>query len=169
MTMPTPHLCECGCGAVTAVATRNNTARGYVKGLSFRFIGRHHAWKGDEASYHVKHAALRLHFPKTGMCEQCGAGPVQTEYALTHGREVSRNREDYRELCLSCHHQYDCGGERHHSAKLTDAIVLDLRRRFNGGQGEYIAVLAKEHGVAQGTAWRAAVGKSWKHLNVPVV
>ena len=165
MTMPTPHLCDCGCGEQTAVATRNNTQRGYVKGLSFRFIGRHHAWKGDEACYRVKHAALNLHFPKTGVCEECGSKAV-TEYALIHGREVSRNREDYLEMCKPCHHVYDTGGERNYNSKLTPEAVLDIRHRWVGKrQGESIVALAQEYEVSVGAAYCAASRRTWRHLS----
>lgn len=164
--MPTPHLCDCGCGEQTAVAVRGNTRRGYVKGLSFRFVGRHHAWKGDEACYRVKHAALNLHFPKTGVCEECGERAV-TEYALIHGREVSRDRTNYQELCKPCHHVYDTGGERNYNAKLTPAAVLDIRRRWIGkGQGESIVTLAHEYEISVGAAWCAASGRTWRHLGL---
>jgi hypothetical protein len=165
MTMPTPHLCDCGCGRQTAVAVRSNTQRGYVRGLSFRFIGRHHAWKGDEAGYRVKHAALSRHFPKAGVCEECGK-PAVTEYALIHGHAVSRDRADYRELCKSCHHLYDTGGERHYNARLTPEAVLDIRRRWAGGKGkgEKIAALAQEYGVSPAAVYCAATGRTWRHL-----
>ena len=162
MTEPTPHFCDCGCGTQTRIATMNNTKRGYVKGLSFRFIGRHHAWKGDRASYDTKHHSLHLHYPKTGICEECGAKAVKTEYSLIHDRPVSRNREDYRELCLFCHRSYDLGGERSPNAKLTDADVREIRRRY--AEGEDAVVLARKYGVTQAAAWKAATGRSWRHL-----
>ena len=164
MTEPTPHLCDCGCGIQTAVAKMNNFVRGYTKGLSFRFVGRHHAWKGNEASYHVKHSSLRYHFPKSGVCEECGATAGRTEYALIHGREYSRHREDYRELCQPCHRSYDSGGVRSRNAKLTDAIVIDIRIRHAKGKGERISVLAREYGVSLAAVQKAAIGKSWRHV-----
>lgn len=164
MTEPTPHFCDCGCGIQTNIAPRSSASRGYVKGLSYRFIGRHHAWKGDQASYDVKHASLRYHFPKSGICEECGAAASRTEYALIHGRRYSRHREDYRELCLFCHRGYDSGGTRQPNAKLTDAIVIDIRKRHARGKGERLWVLAREYGVSLATVQRAAIGKSWRHL-----
>jgi hypothetical protein len=109
------------------------------------------------------HTALNLHYPKSGVCEECGA-EAETEYSLIHGRQVSRRREDYRELCKPCHHGYDTGGERSLNAKLTEANVRDLRVRFDDGQGEPIEVLAREYGVSPAAAYRAATRKSWRHV-----
>lgn len=40
--LPTIKYCECGCGQPTQLATRNNPARGYVKGQPHRFVLGHH-------------------------------------------------------------------------------------------------------------------------------
>jgi len=69
--------------------------------------------KQPTAGYGAIHAYLRKHFPKTGICDECGEAASPTEYALIKGREYSRNREDYRELCKLCHNRYDeVGGSR---------------------------------------------------------
>jgi ribosomal protein L40E len=64
-------------------------------------------WKGDDANYFSKHEWLRKHYPKTGICEECGAkGP--TDFAFQHHPEPhTRNREDYAEWCRSCHTAVD--------------------------------------------------------------
>jgi len=54
-------------------------------------------------------------------------------------------------------------GERHHSAKLTEAQVLDLRRRYRAG-GITIQQLATEHGVSMATIGHTLTGRVWKHL-----
>lgn len=54
------------------------------------------------------------------------------------------------------------GGEHHHSAKLTDRTVLELRQRWFGG--ESIGLLAREFGVSKSAAWAAARGDTWRHL-----
>jgi hypothetical protein len=38
-------LCECGCGQTTGIATRNNVAKGHVKGEPLRFLPQHHRRK----------------------------------------------------------------------------------------------------------------------------
>lgn len=106
-------LCECGCGSPAPIATKNHTANGHVKGQPMRYVKGHNIrpgvapwWKGDEAGVHAMHTWLNKYYPKAHRCEQCGVeGP--TDYALTHGRAYSRNRDDYRELCRRCHVFYD--------------------------------------------------------------
>ncbi len=105
-----PGLCACGCGQRLKRDTGRRIptwAKGhYGKGA------RSAKWKGDDASYGAIHAYLRKHFPKAGICEECGQAK-RTDYALIKGREYSRNREDYRELCERCHIRYDdIGGSR---------------------------------------------------------
>lgn len=62
--------------------------------------------RGQSTGYSAVHVHLRKHFPKRGICDECGRAR-RTDYALIKGREYSRNREDYRELCRSCHNAYD--------------------------------------------------------------
>jgi hypothetical protein len=57
-------------------------------------------------------------------------------------------------------------GETHGSAKLTDATVIDLRRRVRNG--ERLTDLAREVGVWRTTVLSAVKGKTWKHLPDPV-
>ena len=106
-------LCACGCGQPTTVITRNDSSRGDVKGQSRKFLRGHHLrvtpppwFKGEEASYRAIHTYLSKHFPKSGICEECGEAKP-TDYALIKGREYSRDRTDYRELCRRCHVFYD--------------------------------------------------------------
>jgi hypothetical protein len=45
--------------------------------------------------------------PKTGVCEECGA-EGKTDYAFKrHPEPHTRNRDDYAELCKSCHWRFD--------------------------------------------------------------
>jgi hypothetical protein len=54
-------------------------------------------------------------------------------------------------------------GERVPHAKMTDAQVLEFRRRF--ANGEPFVSLLKESGVSWGAFHPAMHGKTWKHLN----
>lgn len=126
--------CHCGCGEKTKIAAYNDPRFGEVKGQPRRYLKAHHHrrkivsaqtrarisaavgsgaqrpnWKGDNASYRAIHSYLSRHFPKTGICEECGA-MKRTSYALIHGREYSRDRDDYREMCHKCHMGYDMAG-----------------------------------------------------------
>lgn len=163
MTEPSPRLCECGCGTPAPIAARTITKKGHVKGQPIRFVQWHQPVK-DRAGYSAVHNFLRRNFPKTSVCDECGSAAL-TDYALIHGRKYSRDRADYRELCEPCHMSYDNGGERNVNAKLTDAIVLAVRQRH--ARGEAITALAREYGIARQTVWRAATGRSWRHLDRP--
>lgn len=109
------RLCQCGCGAPIPVANFNRPKDGLVKGQQSpaRFLRGHHIraqhpawWKGDEAGYRAVHTYLSKHFPKTGVCDECGISAT-TDHALIEGRSYSRDRSDYRELCRRCHMLYD--------------------------------------------------------------
>jgi hypothetical protein len=53
-------------------------------------------------------------------------------------------------------------GERHPGAKLTDVLVVSLRKRR--AEGASFTKLAAEFGVNRMTAHRAATGKNWSHI-----
>jgi hypothetical protein len=120
-------LCECGCLQETRLY--RGKPRRFVHGHNYRGKSRpshsathrakigasrkgkvqgvsHPKWKGDRPRYNAVHAYLNRKFPKTGKCDECKR-PKRTQYALITGRVYSRNREDYRELCSSCHVRYD--------------------------------------------------------------
>jgi hypothetical protein len=52
------------------------------------------------------HTYLRRTYPKTGICESCGR-VGRTDYASITLHEYTRNREDYAELCRTCHQLLD--------------------------------------------------------------
>lgn len=53
-------------------------------------------------------------------------------------------------------------GERHGQARLTDSVVLSIRRRVRCG--EQFTALASEFGVTDTCVRRAATGYTWRHL-----
>jgi hypothetical protein len=89
--------CQCGCGEVTAAR--------FLRGHNIKAT-RPSWWKGDDVGYRAVHTYLQKHFPKTGVCDECGE-TRKTDYALIKGRQYSRERADYRELCKRCHNEYD--------------------------------------------------------------
>lgn len=70
----------------------------------FRWRGsEHHSWKGTDVKQAAVHNILRREYPKKGMCESCGK-IGKTDYAyMHHPKPYTRDRNDYRELCRSCH------------------------------------------------------------------
>lgn len=74
---------------------------------------RSYRWRGGDATSHAIHSWITKHFPKTGVCEECGANvgaktQAGTHYAFRfHGQPYTRNRDDYRELCPPCHMEFD--------------------------------------------------------------
>lgn len=131
-----------------------------------RTAARHREVRGESvrefsAAYKAIHLYLVAHFPKAGICEECGE-TTKTQYALIHGRPYSRDLQDYRELCSRCHGQYDHGGERCYAAKLTLAQVMEIRRRYTPDGGPHSRrALAAEFGVHPNTITNAVTGRNW--------
>lgn len=83
------------------------------KMLGKRLGNKHPFWKGDEAEYSSQHQYLVRHFGKAGKCDNKNCKidfPKRFEWALIHGRKYTKNREDYVQLCVSCHRKYDQHG-----------------------------------------------------------
>lgn len=53
-------------------------------------------------------------------------------------------------------------GEQHYAARLTDALVLELRRKWRNG--ERICEIAREHGLTQIHVSMIVHERIWKHL-----
>lgn len=62
-------------------------------------------WRGDDAGYWSIHKWVGRHFEKTGICEHCGEEKT-TEWA-NGDHTYRRVREDWLELCRSCHWRMD--------------------------------------------------------------
>ncbi len=124
-------LCQCGCGELAPIATQTRSNLGHITGQPIKFINGHNArgrklsqaqrksisarssgarnhwWKDDEVGYRAAHTWVNKQNPKTGVCEDCGKASKRTEYALLPGCNASRERQDYRELCVRCHRHFD--------------------------------------------------------------
>src|SRR5690348_11380976 len=126
--------CECGCGQLA----RNRFVHGHNSPREAASV----FWRGEDAGYGAIHMWLQDKHPKTGTCENCGA-TGQTQYAFDHRiGSHTRNREDYRELCPSCHLAYDVEighrtiprGEEHPRATITEDQVRIIRRLRSEGR-----------------------------------
>jgi hypothetical protein len=78
-------------------------------------------WKGDNAGYGAKHIWIVAHFGKASKCENPNCfyprkdmrgyimeKPKRFEWANISGK-YKRRRNDWKELCPSCHRKYDEG------------------------------------------------------------
>jgi hypothetical protein len=167
--VPAAKLCECGCGQPTGMATKTDRQAGLVKGQPVRYRPGHWMrgkvvseetrarisaacrgadrpnWRGDDISYEGLHRYLRDTYPKSGICNECGAH-ARTEWALLHGHTYSRDIKDYRELCRRCHMRYD--------GQLKLLPDVEAAIRVKRGQGCPVKQIAAEHGISIRTVWR---------------
>lgn len=66
----------------------------------------HPQWKGDNASYRTIHQWLQRHYIKTGICSICNKSK-KTDWANVSGNYNREDRNDWIELCRSCHRIHD--------------------------------------------------------------
>ena len=74
---------------------------------------------------------------------------------------TAENNED------TARHGHRLFGESHPNTKLTDAEVLDIRRRIK--EGCHRKHLAEEYGVCRNTIGNVGRGDTFSHLNLPLI
>lgn len=141
--MEEPKLCECGCGSIAPIAKVTHRKYGHVKGQPLRFLKGHnsrtpegraraaelartlgksrtgelnHMWRGEDAGYDAKHDWINRHYPRNGGCEECGSVDLKTEWSNVD-HKYRRVREDWRELCISCHRIADGWAQKVHGRR----------------------------------------------------
>ena len=67
----------------------------------------HPNWVGDKIGYIGIHIWLRKTFIRPLNCENCHKSNCRFEWALIKGKNYSRKRENFWNLCVSCHRNYD--------------------------------------------------------------
>ena len=121
-------------------------------------------------SYNAIHQHLSRHFPKTGQCVRCHRTACRTELALIKGREYSRDRNDYLELCVPCHRRMDGNlpprmfGADNPAVRLTEAIVIEARLLYSSRQLSG-RELAKKYGIGKTAMQKAINGDTWQHAD----
>ena len=61
-----------------------------------------------DRNYYRVHQWLRWNFVKNNKCDHCGsASKLKYEWALIKGKKYEKKRENFAELCISCHRIYD--------------------------------------------------------------
>ena len=74
--------------------------------FDFRKAENHHGWKGKSAKYSAIHKWASTHFNKSDKCFNCEGNEPRTEWANI-SLAYSRLRNDWIELCSSCHRFFD--------------------------------------------------------------
>ncbi len=109
-------VCSLKCSAEFNL--KHNNKFGYKKGHQTR-VGLKHskefiqsrqkegnpAWKGENATKRSIHSWIQTHFERKNVCEHCNQNKKTDWSHKTH--KYSRNREEWQELCRSCHQKYD--------------------------------------------------------------
>jgi len=128
-------LCECGCGTSIPLRDARGRSRRFVLGHSggpsfghevtadtrekirqTKLGKRNAAWKEEGAGYSALHNWLHRNFQKTGACDLCKR-ERQTEWSNLFG-QYRHVREDFLEMCISCHRRYDRMRKRHERLRL---------------------------------------------------
>lgn len=79
----------------------------------------HSQWKGEKVGYYGIHNWLHKNFGKASKCENPNCfyprkgsrkwldKPWRYEWSLRKGKKMIRKRENFIQLCVSCHRKYD--------------------------------------------------------------
>lgn len=111
-------------------------------------------WRGDDATSDSLHDWLRQNYPLKDVCEECGAEGLTHLSYQHHPDPYTRNRDDYRELCPTCHGRFDRKGK-----KLTMKDAEEIRRER--ANGVLLRILAERYGVAECTVSAIALNRLW--------
>lgn len=97
-----------------------------------------------------------------GMCHRCDNPPCCNPAHLFLGTQA----ENTRDMVAKGRARGGAAGERHHSAKLNDQVVLVMRsHRANGGS---TGTLARLFGVSLAVAKAVCAGRTWRHVGGPL-
>jgi hypothetical protein len=67
---------------------------------------KHFNWHGDKTDYHIMHKWINRYWKRIGKCEICGK-EAKTQWANKDHTYKRSRREDWQELCVSCHRKWD--------------------------------------------------------------
>lgn len=85
-------------------STRDSHKDVWIKKMK---IGEEHPkWGGDSVDYHIMHKWINRHWKRKGKCEICGK-EGRTQWSNKDHTYKRSRREDWQELCVSCHRKWD--------------------------------------------------------------
>lgn len=105
------------------------------------------AWRGSNVGYRGAHIRVAKVRGKASFCTRADATCSQTY----HWANLTGHYEDvmdYESMCVSHHRRFDCSGESHPNAKLSDAQVREVRARYAQG-GITMRALAAQYGISK--------------------
>lgn len=103
--------------------------------VSMSLIGNKRRWRGNEASYYAIHMWIKKYWGCPDHCDMCHCESASRYEWCNKDKQYKRNREDWLQLCPSCHRKYDLSiireqvyGNRCKNGHLyTDNIFLNTR------------------------------------------
>lgn len=99
---------SCGCYRSELTAKRNIIES---EDRNFSHGENHHKWKADNVGYNALHSWIKNNYGKAKECEnkECEyKNPKRYDWANISGK-YKRTRDDFVQLCVSCHKKYDLG------------------------------------------------------------
>lgn len=98
-------------------------------------------WKGNNATKIANHHYIRRHYPHEGYCETCGTITNKLDLANIKNHVYTKDRNDYRYLCRSCHEKFDkhLVGDKHpmYGKHHTEQTKLKMRLANLGKKNKY--------------------------------
>ena len=67
---------------------------------------KHFNWHGDNVDYHIMHKWINKYWKRINKCEICGK-EGRTQWSNKDHTYKRSQREDWQELCVSCHRKWD--------------------------------------------------------------
>lgn len=128
-------------------------------GVRSRYLSVRLSKDGKASTHYVHHLVLSAFVgPRPAGQEACHGDGNRGNNSATNLRWDTR-KANHADKKI---HGTEAVGERHPGAKLTDSMVVALRRRR--AEGASFTTLSNEFGITRMTAHRAATGTSWSHI-----